>query len=81
MIFTNRSIGVAFGFANQSIAAMLANVVERLNGAILLADHQNRFRSYFFHLKVTGIGHLTLAPEQQPDLGPHMLPFLFEKLA
>ena len=65
---------------HQRIAAMLADVVEGLHAAVLLPHHEDRLRAQLLALPVAGVGQFLLAAKQQPNLGPHALPFLLREL-
>lgn len=73
------SVDMTFGSGDELVTAVLADVVERPYAAVGLANHQDRFRSHIFALPVTRIGNLGAATEQEPDFGPHVLPFECEK--
>src|SRR5690606_19857065 len=80
VVLADEAFRAALRPVHQRIAAVLADVVERLHATVLLTDHQDRLRTYFLELPVAWIRQLGLAPEQQPDLGPHVFPFPLEEL-
>ena len=79
VVLADEALDAALVVLNERVAAMLADVVERLHPAVLLADHEDLLRPHRLHLPIAGIGQLRLAAEQQPDLGPHALLLLLEE--
>jgi len=76
----NEPVDVACFVGNESIAAMLTDVVEGLDTAIALAHHQYGLWPHIFALSVAGLWNLRFPAQQQPDLGPHTLELFVEKV-
>jgi len=53
----------ALGFVYQRITAVLADVVERLDAVILLADHQHFLAAHGLHLPVSRFGNLSFSAQ------------------
>ena len=81
VVLADEALGRTLLIEHEPVTAVLTDVVERLDAAVLLPDHENRFRPHFLALPVAGLRHFLLTTEQQPDLRPHVLELAFEELA
>jgi hypothetical protein len=71
---TGEALGMTASGLAQAIAPMHADVVARGQGAVGLADHQDRLRPDLEAEVVPGSGTVRLASRTEPGPGPHPLP-------
>jgi hypothetical protein len=60
---------------HEQIAAMLADIVERLYAAIFLASHKDGFSSNILGKEIPRLRYVICSSQQQPGLGPDIVPF------